>query len=409
MDEVKSEDVKKLHKRNIRIRAGHRSAVTKTCSSLEEFTSKVAYLRKEGDAAFVESCPMSIDDIDDAELFIGKLCEKLKVLDKLNGAIMDGMSDDEIESEVVEAEEYDVKIRSTLGKAKRSIEHAKVFVESVDLRSSLGKHVKTAQVDSAGATPSEESAVSSKLSESAAERSPFTEHESSTPLGTSGPGMQQPRLSTTSLNAGSMSRVRLPKLELPTFDGTISQWPGFWEAYDVAIHSNVDLALTDKFSYLRSMLRGQAAEAVAGLALTALNYEHAVEILRKRFGNTQLIINQHMEGLLSTASVGTDSDLTGLRRLYSTVEVHIRSLQALGVSKDAYGSLLSSVLMNRLPGEFRLIISRELSDSAWTIDSILSSSHQRRNTSTSAAEVPPLFCVLTAKSHRKGLRIRQDM
>ena len=53
------------------------------------------------------------------------------------------------------------------------------------------------------------------------------------------------------------------------------------------------------------------------------------------------------------------------------MESHIRSLKALGVGPDTYGTILSSVLLNKLPSELRLIISRKISNSALNINTLL--------------------------------------
>ena len=49
------------------------------------------------------------------------------------------------------------------------------------------------------------------------------------------------------------------------------------------------------------------------MTLTGANYDEAIEILRKRFGNIQLIINKHMEQLLNTDGVTSQHDVKGLR------------------------------------------------------------------------------------------------
>ena len=64
-------------------------------------------------------------------------------------------------------------------------------------------------------------------------------------------------------------------------------------------------------------------------------------------------------------------NLKGLRHLYDTVESQVRSLKALGVSADSYGSMLSSVFMNKLYEELRLIISRHVREDKWTLDAII--------------------------------------
>ena len=66
------------------------------------------------------------------------------------------------------------------------------------------------------------------------------------------------------------------------------------------------------------------------------------------------------------------SNLKGVRKLYDLVESNIRSLKSLGVAPESYGSLLSSVLLNKMPQEIQLIVSRNLADSDWTkLDAML--------------------------------------
>ena len=69
-----------------------------------------------------------------------------------------------------------------------------------------------------------------------------------------------------------------------------------------------------------------ALDAISGLTLSAVNYQEAVEILQKRFGNKPLIISKHMETLLNTEPVASDQSLKELRRLYDATESHLRSL-----------------------------------------------------------------------------------
>ena len=72
-----------------------------------------------------------------------------------------------------------------------------------------------------------------------------------------------------------------------------------------------------------------------------------------------MIVNKHMDDLIN--------DL---------VEVHVHGLKALGVPSESYGSLLLSVLMNKVPQEVRLIISREVKGGDWELDQLLAVMHQ---------------------------------
>ena len=63
--------------------------------------------------------------------------------------------------------------------------------------------------------------------------------------------------------SGGGSKVRLPKLQLPSFDGNFKDW----SAFDSAINSNQSLTPIERFSYLRASLRGSAAATINGLSL----------------------------------------------------------------------------------------------------------------------------------------------
>ena len=91
------------------------------------------------------------------------------------------------------------------------------------------------------------------------------------------------------LSINPSSKVKLPKLTLRKFNGDLTKWMPFWDSYVSSIHENPGLSTTDKFVYLNSLLEGPAAESVAGLRLTAVNYEEAVIILQGRFGVRQCI------------------------------------------------------------------------------------------------------------------------
>ena len=92
-------------------------------------------------------------------------------------------------------------------------------------------------------------------------------------------------------------RVKLPKIDLTKFDGDFTKWTTFWDVFESSVHMNLTLSKVDKFIYLRSLLESTAADAISGLSLSSANYDEAVTILRKRFGNKKLIIAKHMDAL----------------------------------------------------------------------------------------------------------------
>lgn len=78
-----------------------------------------------------------------------------------------------------------------------------------------------------------------------------------------------------------------------------------------------------------------------------------------------------MDILLNASPVASQNNLKGLCHLYNQIESHVRRLKSLEVALESYGSLLSLVLLNKLPQELRLIISRKTKDDSWSLDHLM--------------------------------------
>ena len=63
----------------------------------------------------------------------------------------------------------------------------------------------------------------------------------------------------------------------------------------VHVNSKININNIDKFSYLKLFWRPSAYETISGLAITNQNYLEAVELLKQRYGNSQILINAYMD------------------------------------------------------------------------------------------------------------------
>ncbi|KAG1927518.1 hypothetical protein F2P79_024188 [Pimephales promelas] len=166
--------------------------------------------------------------------------------------------------------------------------------------------------------------------------------------------------------------VKLPKLIINKFSGDISLWQDFWNQFETAIHRNDALSKTEKFNYLKTYVAGAASKAIAGLMLTDSNYDHAIDLLQNRFGRKDLLINAHMTKLLNLCPVKKSYDVSALRQLYDECEVQIRSLESLGIASEAYGSLLCPVLLQMIPEDIALQYSRQRGSSdEWKVSEVM--------------------------------------
>ena len=195
------------------------------------------------------------DEVDKDQLQLTKqlLLDKIKLLKALDEEIADLVPEDQLEEEIQQADQQIERVYETIAKINKALGPPRA-------------RTPTPPAERRDADPP-------------AIEPPVTGDRLSTPR-------DDPARRPTSTTAAD--RVKLPKISLPHFRGDLLRWTAFWDSFESAVHSNDRL---DKFNYLRSLLEGTAYDAVAGLALTAANYEQAVEILKKRFGNKQLIVS----------------------------------------------------------------------------------------------------------------------
>ena len=171
-------------------------------------------------------------------------------------------------------------------------------------------------------------------------------------------------------SVSSANGIRLPKIELPKFNGDITRFNSFWQAFNCAVHSNDSISEVHKLNYLMNLLEGPAHRVIAGLELTEENYQNTIETLKTRFGNKQKIVSAHMQALLKLQDCPSDK-VTQLRFIYDKINVHVRGLESLGMSQESYGGLLIPIIRQRMPSEITIQVARKVTEDIWPIKVIL--------------------------------------
>ena len=107
--------------------------------------------------------------------------------------------------------------------------------------------------------------------------------------------------SDTSTSPPDSNGVRLPKLDVPRFDGKILNWESFWEQFCISVHERANLSNAEKLVYLQQSLKGGSAKGtIEGLSRSGDNYVEAVECLRSRYDRPRLIHKAHVRMILDT-------------------------------------------------------------------------------------------------------------
>ena len=174
-------------------------------------------------------------------------------------------------------------------------------------------------------------------------------------------------------NVKTERNIKLPKISLKKFTGNELDFVTFFEQFEAAVHKNNELSRIEKFTYLKSLLEDKPLNSIKGLPLTSENYEVALEVLKSRYGNKQVIISRHMDKLIKLPNISHSSNTKDLRNLYDKIEINIKSLNSLGIHSDNYGPLLVPIILSRVPDDIQLIISRNCNQrgEVWNLQHIL--------------------------------------
>lgn len=173
--------------------------------------------------------------------------------------------------------------------------------------------------------------------------------------------MNSPKKGSVEKDSHQSSNLKLPRIELPKFHGDVLKFQNFRDQFEAAVHDNDDLPNVQKFTYLRSVLTGNAMQSIEGFEVTGANYQPAVECLKHRYGRKRVVISSLVKSVIKmdAKSVVTASSL---RDLYDTLKNRTRALEALGENPVSHGCILLPMFETKLPSELLEKWELELAD-----------------------------------------------
>ena len=219
-------------------------------------------------------------DLDEVQNVLETLLKKQTMIEGLHGQVLDALPTDndeeveELQEEVIIQNEYSHQLDCSINKLKKTLK------------------VKTSNLNTTADSFNQSSNDQGNMRENASGTDKTNSNVNSVLMDNSCFNVQN----SSSINCSIYHR--LPKLDLPVFTGNALDWQAFWDSYDSAIHGNISLTDVQKFNYLKSLLRGEALQTIAGFALTHANYQKAVDILQERYGKREKIIQTYMAALL---------------------------------------------------------------------------------------------------------------
>ena len=86
---------------------------------------------------------------------------------------------------------------------------------------------------------------------------------------------------------------------VPKYYGDPSYFLEFHNSFENVIGNNTEWTKVEKFTYLKSLLGGPALSAISGFSLSDDNFDACINLIKERFGRTDLVISSHMNKLLN--------------------------------------------------------------------------------------------------------------
>ncbi|XP_065084797.1 uncharacterized protein LOC135707006 [Ochlerotatus camptorhynchus] len=153
--------------------------------------------------------------------------------------------------------------------------------------------------------------------------------------------------STSRRNTPLTNHIKYPELKLPEFSGNPLGWRSFHDLYNAAVHSSGELSSSEKFQYLKSILRGEAAGLIAEIPISDENYAEAWKRLVNRYDNKRILVKCHLAELFDTPPMKQES-AEGLLNLVDRFDRNIAILKKLGEPTDTWSTILVYQLSLRL-------------------------------------------------------------
>ncbi|XP_067209400.1 uncharacterized protein [Linepithema humile] len=156
---------------------------------------------------------------------------------------------------------------------------------------------------------------------------------------------------TTSSNPIVVSyQARLPRIDIPKFNGTPSDWLSFKDLFQSLVLNHPTLTAVEKLQYLKTSLVGSAARHLKNVSISGDNFEKAWQNLTSFYENKRLLVNAALHAFLNLKKIIKES-ASELEQLYTNILQVYSSLELLGRPVSACDDFLVFIATQKLDNE----------------------------------------------------------
>lgn len=144
--------------------------------------------------------------------------------------------------------------------------------------------------------------------------------------------------------------ARLPRIDIPKFNGSPSDWLSFKDLFNSLIIDNPSLSPVEKLQYLKTSLIGSASHLLKNTTLTSDNFQKAWDALISFYENKRLLVNSALQSLLSLKRMTKESS-TEMEHLYTNIMQIYRTFDTLQRPVQMWDDFLVFIAVQRLDSE----------------------------------------------------------
>ncbi|CAK1590815.1 unnamed protein product [Parnassius mnemosyne] len=124
--------------------------------------------------------------------------------------------------------------------------------------------------------------------------------------------------------------IKIPRIELPIFDGELQNFPYFYETFKRVIHENKTLTDSERIHYLMSHLSGKAKHICAGIIPAADNYVIIWQTLQDKYKDNRALATTYLNQLFALKNINGPSAIN-LENLVDKYAATIAALKQLNI------------------------------------------------------------------------------
>lgn len=141
--------------------------------------------------------------------------------------------------------------------------------------------------------------------------------------------------------------MRLPTINIPTFNGEYHSWPSFKNSFQQLVAENTSLNNIQKLHYLKNSVSGDAKNLIQNYDIVDANYLSAWKKLKLRFDNQRVLVSSHLKTLFNQPSAQKES-ANQLRQLIDTSTNCLDGLKTLRVPTENWDPLVIHIITEKM-------------------------------------------------------------